>query len=62
MIEWGPLATILVAVAAIFVSIVLFWLDTRRHLIKIERENAERLTRVETRLEPIWQWWVKEKP
>jgi hypothetical protein len=55
-VNWTLLATILV-------PIVVFWLDTRRHLLKIERENAERLTKVETRLEPIWNWWtgIKEK-
>ena len=42
-------------VATVLVPIFMVWLDLRAN----NRKNSERLTRIETMLEPLWKWWNK---
>jgi hypothetical protein len=48
-------------VAAAIIPVALFWIDTRRQSAKMHAENSNRLTRIETILEPIWKWWNNGK-
>jgi hypothetical protein len=47
---WIQLGILIVAIAAI-------WLDLRSRQGVMHKENIERLTRVETKIEPMWDWW-----
>ena len=55
-------------VGMVLVPFILFWLDTRRQSKKMHdetqaqnwemhTENQQRLTEIETKLEPVWSWW-----
>lgn len=59
-------------VGSILVPFLIFWMDGRRQSEKHHREtidqntqmhheNQQRLTTIETRLEPIWDWWNRNR-
>jgi len=39
--------------ATVLVPIIMIWLDLRKQ----SRKNGDRLVSIETKLEPIWDWW-----
>lgn len=44
-------------VGTVLVPILLFWWDTRRRSREQHAENSHRLTRIETKIDPLWDWW-----
>jgi hypothetical protein len=57
-------------VATVLVPFLIFWWDTRRQNQKMHtetqnqnwemhKENQNRLIALETKLDPIWEWWTK---
>ena len=43
--------------AAVLTPVVAMWWDTRKHSSRMHSENQLRLTRIETKIEPLWKWW-----
>ena len=41
------------------IALLAIWLDLRNRQGNMHKENIERLTRVETKIEPVWAWWNK---
>lgn len=41
----------------IIVPLFLAWLDLRNRQGNMHKENIERLARMETKIEPLWNWW-----
>lgn len=44
-------------IAVVVIPLIVIWLDLRNRQGAMHRDNIERLTRVETKIEPVWQWW-----
>ena len=43
--------------AAVITPVLAMWWDTRKHSAKMHMENQLKLTKIETKLEPLWRWW-----
>jgi hypothetical protein len=50
---WNALA----AGGVILVPIFVFWLESMRQARNMHVENQQRLTAIETKLDPLWDWW-----
>lgn len=59
-------------VLTIIAPFLLFWWDTRRQTrrmheetqkqnLDMHRENQDRLLKIETQLEPVYRWWLKDR-
>lgn len=48
-------------VGVVLVPITLYWLDTRHRAHAMHVENQTRLTKIETMLAPIWDWWNRRR-
>lgn len=46
-------------IAVIVIPLIVIWLDLRNRQGTMHKDNIERLTRVETKVQPIWDWWTK---
>jgi len=49
------------AVAVPALMLLGFWLDYRHRTSVQHRENSDRLTRIEVKLDPIWDWWNERR-
>ena len=48
-------------VGTVLVPMLLVWWDTRRRSREQHTENSYRLERIETKIEPIWDWWNRHR-
>ena len=39
------------------IPLIAIWLDLRHRSNQQHTETRERLTRIETMMEPLWNWW-----
>lgn len=53
--DWAIIGAVLLPT----VVVLGMWIDSRRRSDANHTENRERLVRIETKLEPMWEWWSK---
>jgi hypothetical protein len=47
-----------IAAAVPTAAVLGMWLDSRRRSAEQHQKLSERLTRLETKLEPLWKWYT----
>jgi hypothetical protein len=46
-------------VAVIVVPLIVIWLDLRHRSGQQHTQTGERLSSIETKIDPLWKWWNK---